>query len=128
VSKLRDLKPELLEEGVDLVISEADWDRIREHLPVDGPPPAEDLLVLLEMRGEARAVCPEFDEYFFPAFKAHLLADGTISKLEQFQLLRMLYGGGGIDAAEREFLRELRAELGTVEPEFEALYNQAMRD
>jgi hypothetical protein len=128
VSALRQLKPQLLEEGVDLVISEADWDRIHEHLPADGPPTPDDLLVLLEMRSEARAVCPEFDEYFFPAFKAHLLADGTISKAEQFRLLRMLYGGGGIDPAERAFLQELRAELGTVEPEFEALYNQAMRD
>jgi hypothetical protein len=27
------------------------------------------------MRTEARSVCPAFDTYFFPMFKAYLLAD-----------------------------------------------------
>jgi hypothetical protein len=40
----------------------------------------------------------------------------------------MLYGGGGIDEAERRFLQELREALKEVPPEFEAMYRQAMRD
>jgi hypothetical protein len=128
VSKLRELKQQILREGEDLQIDEADWVRIRELLPAAGSPGTADLRILAEMRTEARSVCASFDGYFFPAFKSDLLADGNISSLEQFQILRMLYGGGGIDAAERKFLQELRRDLKAPTPEFEALYQQAMRD
>jgi hypothetical protein len=47
---------------------------------------------------------------------------------EQFHLLRMLYGGVGIDAAERKFLQELRAELPQPDPQFEQLFQTAMSD
>jgi hypothetical protein len=128
VSKLRDLKNQILEEGVDLQIDEADWARIRDLLPGDSCPSSEDMRILLEMRTEARSVCPAFDSYFFPMFKASLLADGKISAMEQFQLLSMLYGGGGIDEGERRFLKEMKRELKEVSPEFELMYQQAMRD
>jgi hypothetical protein len=128
VSKLRDLKNQILQEGADLQIDEADWARIRELLPQDGSPSPDDLRILLEMRTEARSVCPAFDAYFFPMFKASLLADGKVSPMEQFQLLSMLYGGGGIDESERRFLKEMRRDLKEVSPEFETLYQQAMRD
>jgi hypothetical protein len=128
VSKLRDVKNQILQEGVDLQIDEADWGRIREVLPQDGGPSPDDLRILLEMRTEARSVCPAFDAYFFPMFKASLLADGKISAMEQFQLLSMLYGGGGIDEGERRFLKEVKRDLKEVSPEFEAMYQQAMRD
>lgn len=128
MTPLRELKNQLLEEGIDLQIDESDWALIRPLLPADGPVSEDDLKVLVEMRTEARKVCPAFDAFFFPAFKAHLLEDGLISSAEQFELLRLLYGGGGIDSAERRFLQELRKELKVVPPEFEALYRQAMRD
>jgi hypothetical protein len=128
LSELRKLKQQILEEGVDLRIDEVDWARIRALLPGDGSPDPEDLKVLLEMRTEARVVCPEFDAYFFPVFKAFLLADGKISVSEHFQLLRMLYGGGGIDPVERRFLEELRDDVREPTPEFEAMYEQVMRD
>jgi hypothetical protein len=128
VSKVRELKNQIMEEGVDMQIDDADWRRIRELLPPDGDPGIEDLQTLVELRTEARAVCPAFDAYFFPVFKAALLTDGRISASENFQLLRMLYGGGGIDAAERRFLNELRQDLREKTPEFEALYQQAMKD
>jgi hypothetical protein len=128
VSKLSDLKNQILQEGVDLQIDETDWDRIREMLPQNSCPSPDDLRILLEMRTEARSVCPAFDAYFFPMFKASLLADGEISAMEQFQLLSMLYGGGGIDENERRFLKEIRRDLKAVSPEFETMYQQAMRD
>ncbi len=128
MSKLRELKSRILVEGTDGRIDDADWAMIREHLPSDGRVSVPDLKVLLELRAEARSVCPAFDRFFFPAFKTSLLADGSISLSEQFHLLRMAYGGGGIDDAERRFLRELRQEVKETTPEFEALYQQAMRD
>jgi len=127
VTKLRELKQQFLQEGTDLQIDDADWKRIRELLPPAGQPSADDLHALVEMRAEARSVCPAFDSYFFPAFKAHVLADGSISTMEQFQLLRMLYGGGGVDAAERRFLQDLRGALKSPTPEFESLYQLAVQ-
>jgi hypothetical protein len=126
VSQLRELKAAILSNGTDLRIDDEDVALIRKALP--GAPTHDDLAVLAEMRSEARAVCPAFDELFFPAFKAHLLADGTISLPEQFTLLRILYGGGGIDAAERKFLLELRREVRDVTPEFDALCRQAISE
>jgi hypothetical protein len=128
MSRLREIQSRILAEGEDGRIDDADVALIREHLPADGSIAGDDLAVLAELRTRARSVCPAFDQMFFPAFKASLLADGRISSHEQFLLLRMLYGGGGIDDAERRFLRELRQELKETTPEFEALYRQAMRD
>lgn len=128
MSTLRELKSQILAEGSDLWINEPDVARIRACLPADGSISAEDVRVLAEMRAEARAVCASFDELFFPAFRQVLLADGRLSSAERLLLLRVLYGGGGVDDAERAFLRELRRELRDVTPEFEALYRDAFAD
>ena len=128
MSKLRDVKTRILADGEDLRIDDADLALIREQLPADGSIAPDDLAVLTEIRTEARSVCPAFDELFFPAFKAYLLADGIISPSEQFTLLRMLYGGGGIDAAERKFLLELRKEVRQPTAEFDALCRQALTE
>lgn len=128
MSTLREVTKNMLEEGSDLQIDQGDWDRIRVALPADGRLGKEDLQVLLDLRSRAYAACPAFDAFFFPAFKAHLLADGVVTPMEQFQLLRMLYGGHRIDDAERRFLTELRSELREVTPEFEAMYRQVMKD
>lgn len=131
MSVLRPLKARILVEGEDGRIDDQDLALLRSHLPADGSIPADEMKVLIELRSEARAVCAAFDAWFFPAFKSYLLADKKISPLEQFELLRMLYGGGGIDPAEKAFLQDLRkdlSKLGTLTPEFEGMYQQAMRD
>ena len=128
MSQLRDLKSTLLADGTDLRIDDADVELIRKSLPADGALSRDEVEFLTELRSEARAVCPAFDQLFFPAFKTHLLADGKISYPEQFSLLRMLYGGGGIDQAERQFLIELRKEVREPSPEFDALYKQAISE
>jgi hypothetical protein len=127
MSRLRELHSQILVDGEDLKLSEEDVARIQASLG-GGPLKCEDVKALVEMRAQARAVFPAFDQLFFPIFKTWLLADGKITLPEQFQLLRMLYGGGGIDQAERSFLQELRRDAKEVSPEFEALYQQAMRD
>ena len=121
MSKLRELKSVILAEGEDLRIDDADMALIRERLPAEGALGSDDLMVLAGLRSEARVVCPAFDALFFPALKSWLLADGKISLPEQFVLLRILYGGGGIDLAERKFLLELRKEVRETTPEFDAL-------
>lgn len=128
MSTLRALKSQILVEGQDLWINDEEFKQIRAALPADGSISTEDLKVLTEMRTEARVVCDAFDKMFFPALKKFLLADGRISQAEQFMLLRMLYGGGGIDDAERRFLQDLRSALREVTPEFEAIYRDAMSE
>jgi hypothetical protein len=126
MSKLKALAPKILECGVDGRICEADVAAIRQALPADETIDREDLEFLAELRSRARSVCPAFDQFFFPALKRQILADGRVSLVEQFHLLRMLYGGGGVDNAEKQFLRELRREIRETTPEFEALCDQAM--
>lgn len=128
MASLRDLKTEILREGSDLWIDEDDVARIRASLPSEGSVTRDDLEILIELRREAQACCEAFDGLFFPILKEHLLRDQRISQAEHLLLLRMLYGGGGIDDAERRFIQELRDELTQVTPEFESLYRDAMRE
>lgn len=130
MSALRPIKSKILREGEDGVIDAQDFALIQSTLP-PGPIADDDMKVLMELRSDARSVCSAFDAWFFPLFKEYLLADGQISPMEQFQILHMLYGGGGIDPAEKAFLQDLRKELtrlGGMTPEFEKLFQQAMRD
>jgi hypothetical protein len=127
MSPLRALKSQILVDGKDFWINDQEFERIRACLPSDGSMSEDDLQVLAEMRAEADVVCEAFDKMFFPPLKKYLLTDGKISRSEQLLLLRILYGGGGIDAAERRFIQELRQELREVTPEFEAIYQDAMR-
>lgn len=127
MSNLKELKPVILQEGADGVISDADVAMIRQHLPPGADLSAEDVEYLIELRLHATTVCPAFHEMFLPAFKRFLLRDGQISLEEQFHLLRLLYGGGGVDDAERQFLNELRREVTQPSPELQNLLDTAAR-
>jgi hypothetical protein len=70
----------------------------------------------------ARSVCQEFDAYFFPAFKRYLLADGRLSPMEQFELMRLLFEGGGVNEIEKGFLRDLRKSLPQQQAEFDEMF------
>ncbi|MBI2823948.1 MAG: hypothetical protein HYX69_04565 [Planctomycetia bacterium] len=126
MARLCDLKSKILVDGVDKRIDDADFALVRQQLPPEDQLGPEDVRALLELRNEATNVCPAFDEFFFRVFKKCLLADGAISLDEQFHLLRMLYGGGGVDDRERRFLAELKREVKQPSREFEALCEQAL--
>jgi hypothetical protein len=104
------------------------WELLRLHLPADGLPAPDDLRALIDLRAAARGACPGFDERFFPLFKRCLLADGWLSEAERWAVLRIAYGGGEIDPAERQFLDDLRQSLPDPSPEFLAAYDQAVAD
>lgn len=127
MANLRELKSQLLVEGVDGVIDEAEVEIIRQHVYADGHIDLEDMKFLVELRCEARRVCPAFEKLFFPALKMHILADGVVSLSEQFYLLKMLVADGKIDANEKKFLQELKREVERPTPEFDALYEQVMK-
>src|SRR5258708_2403356 len=94
MNSLVELQDVFLQDGVDLEIDAREWARIRELLPAEGQPDVDDMRVLIEMRSTARTVCPQFDAYFFPTFKKYLLADGQLSPMEQFELMKLIFGGG----------------------------------
>ncbi len=122
MNPLVELQENFLQDGVDLQIDAREWAQIRELLPAEGQPDVDDMRVLIEMRTMARTVCPQFDAYFFPAFKKYLLADGRLSAMEQFELMRLIFGGGGVDENEKAFLRDLRKSLPQPSAEFDEMF------
>lgn len=120
---LQDLRDELLSDGR---ISEGEVDVLRDYLQRRGSLDMEDVKFLVELLAGAREVCPAFDDLFFPALKQVLLEDGRIGPDEQFYLLKMLYSDGVVRDSEKQFLRELRAEVRESSPEFEQLCETAL--
>ena len=100
---------------------------IRDYMAEDGQLDLEDVRFLVELLSNAREVCPEFDELFFPVLKTVLLADGRMDQSEHFYLLKMIYGDGEIRPSELRFLQELRDEAQEVSPEFDELVRTAQK-
>jgi uncharacterized tellurite resistance protein B-like protein len=123
MSGLQDLHDELLCDGR---ITDNEVAVIRDYLHRDGRLDLEDVKLLIELLSGAREVCPAFDELFFPVLKQVLLEDGRIGADEQFYLLKMLYADGVVRESEKQFLRELRAEVRETTPEFEQLCETAL--
>lgn len=117
------LKERLLTDGK---ITDCEIQAIRDYIDANGRLDLDDVRFLVNLLSEAREVCPEFDELFFPALKQVLLADGHVGPDEQFYLLKMLYSDGRIRPVEKQFLEELRAEARDVSPEFESLCETAL--
>lgn len=119
---LHRLRSELLCDGK---ITSAEVGVIRRYLEEDGTLDHDDVRLLVTLLSEAREVCEEFDELFFPVLKKVLLEDGQIGPDEQYYLLKMLYADGRVRPSERKLLEELLRELTVVPPEFVALCNTA---
>jgi hypothetical protein len=85
-----------------------------------------DFLVELHKRVQHRT--PAFDKFFYQAIKDHILANGRITKEESAWLRRMLHSNDTIDDEGRKFLHELKGEAKQVSPEFEALFNECMKE
>jgi len=85
-----------------------------------------DFLVELHKRVQHRT--PAFETFFYQAIKDHILAHGRINQKETAWLRRMLFAGGKIDDEERKFLHELNGEARQVSREFEALFNECMKE
>jgi hypothetical protein len=82
---------------------------------------------LVQLRKRVEHVTPAFEQFFYQAIKHYLLADGRIEAEEAAWLRRVLFAEGRIDAEERRLLHELKGEAQQVSPEFEALFEESMR-
>lgn len=87
--------------------------------------PAADFLVELHKRVQRKT--PAFEHFFYQAIKHHILQDGRVGAGETAWLRQMLFADGKIDDAERKFLHELKGEAREVGPEFEALFEECMK-
>ena len=87
---------------------------------------AADLLVELHKRVQHRT--PAFEKFFYQAIKDHVLANGRVGVEKSAWLRRMVFADGKIDDEERKFLHELKGEARRVSPEFEALFNESMKE
>lgn len=93
----------------------------------DGPIDRDKANLLVEMHRRLREHTRGFEQFFYQAIKDHLLADGTIDAEETTWLRQMLLADGRIEDEQRTFLHQLRGEARQVGPEFEALYQEIMR-
>ena len=84
-----------------------------------------DFLVGLHKRVQHRT--PAFDHFFYQSIKSHILAHGRIDAEETAWLRRMLFEDGKIDDQERKFLHELKGEARQFSPEFEALFEECLK-
>ncbi len=84
-----------------------------------------DFLVELYKRVQHRT--PAFEQFFYQAIKDHILAQGRIDAEEVAWLRRMLFADGKIDDEERKVLHELKGQAKQVSREFDALFEQSMK-
>lgn len=116
------LRGELLD---DRKITPNEVDRIKAHIEEDGKLDYDDVSFLVSLLADAKEVCAEFDELFFPTLRQVLLEDGKIGFDEQYQLMKMIYSDGSVRESEREFLRDLCNSVDEVTPEFKQLCETA---
>lgn len=82
---------------------------------------------LVELHKRVQHLTPAFEQFFYQAIKDHILAHGRIDAEEAAWLRRMLFADGKIKDEGRTFLHELKGEAVQVSPEFEALFEESMK-
>ena len=120
---LRTLKKELLADGQ---IEDAAVEVIRRELYTDNRIDKRAVEFLLELRREARSLCPAFEGLFFQVLKDNVLQDGFIDPDETHWLRQLLLVDGTINDRAREFLRDLKREARRTSLEFQILYGELM--
>jgi uncharacterized tellurite resistance protein B-like protein len=104
-----------------------DLEVLRRVLYADGKIDRKEADFLVELHKRARDRSPAFEKFFYKALKDHILADGRVSAGEAAWLREVVFADGKIEDEERRFLHELKGEAREVSPEFEALFQEAMK-
>lgn len=99
---------------------------IKECMAADGVLDYADAKFLVGLMREAKEICSEFDDLFFPCLQKIILDDNEVTLDEQFLLLQMLYSDGEVRDVERKFLLELYRSVDNVTPEFHQLCETAL--
>ncbi len=124
MQKLRRIEQHILATGkVDTPALEMLHQELHTHGKIERP--EADFLVELHKR--VQHLTPAFEQFFYQAIKAHILAHGRIDAEEAAWLQRMLFADGKFDDEERKFLHELKGEAKQVCREFEVLFGESMK-
>lgn len=124
MSRLSELKTRVLADGS---IDDAEVEVLRRELYADGTIDRDEAEFLVELRNDAKSVCPAFDQFFFTAVKQYVLADGSIDAPEATWLRGVIFADGTIDDAEKKFLQELHTQARQVCPEFQQLLDDCLK-
>ncbi len=122
--KLRQLGEEIVATGK---VDGHGLEVLRQHLYSGGKIDRQGADFLVELHKRVRHHTPAFERFFYQGIKDHLLADGRISPEGATWVRQMLCTDGKIDDRERKLLHELRGEARQTSQEFEALFNEGMK-
>jgi hypothetical protein len=120
---LQRLKQEILAQGR---IDDNEVARLRGALHTDLGVEKEEVEFLMDLRKQADAVCPAFEQLFFAALKDNVLTHGAIDPEDVAWLRQMLFAAGRIHDRDRAFLRELLADSREVCAEFWGLCDECL--
>lgn len=100
---------------------------LRQVLYRDGKINRQEADNLAEIHALVKQRTPAFEQFFTQAVRDYVLEDGRISAYEAAWLRVMLFAKGNIDDEDRELLRQLKWDAREVSPEFEALFQEVMK-
>jgi uncharacterized tellurite resistance protein B-like protein len=121
---LRQIEQHILANGK---VDSHELETLRRELYADGKIDRAEADFLVELHKRVQHLTPAFEHFFYQAIKDHILADGRIDAEEAAWLRRMLFADGKIDDRERKLLHELKGEAKQVSHEFEALFEECMK-
>lgn len=107
-------------------ISESEVPLIEAELRRDGRIDIDDVKLLIELYCNASEYCTSFESLFFRVLEQVILEDGEIQPSEQYYLLKMIYSDRVVRNAEKRFLASIRDRVGSIDPGFAELCDEAM--
>jgi len=122
--KLRQIEQDILANGK---VDSQELEVLRQELYADGTIDRAEADFLVELHKRVQHLTPAFEHFFYQAIKDHILADGRIDAEEAAWLRRMVFADGKVDDRERKLLHELKGEARQVGREFEALFEECMK-
>ncbi len=124
MADLREIEQDILSTSK---VDSAQIERLRQVLYADGKIDRQEADFLVVLLKRVQRPTPHFTKFVYQAIKDHILADGKIDAEEAAWLRQMVLRDGKVQDEERKFLHELKGEAKQAGPEFEALYQEAMK-
>jgi len=122
--ELREIEQVILANGR---VDGPELDALRRQLYAAGKIGRQEADFLVELYKRVQHRTPAFLQFFYQAIKDHILTDGRIAAEETAWLRQMLFAHGNMKDEERKFLHELKGEAKEVSREFEALFEEGMK-
>lgn len=122
--KLRQVEQDIMSTGK---VDKAKLEVLRHELYAQGGINRQGADFLVELHKRVQHVTPAFEHFFYQAIKDHILGQGRINPEETSWLRRMLFARGNLNDRERKFLHELKGEAKEISYDFEALFEECMK-